>query len=481
MADTFPVKSDASLNKLLFSSPMQFGGTFENQIFYIHHAFPGSENPGLRGQQKIRNSATRYYYVLLFQAEPLTPIGKISIVNDYTYFAQEIIASLSVFFGKQFDNHGLIERAGMFEVPDMSRARPLRDIELAPFNEKFRSNAGVDLNFTKSQPILKLFEINSGIDERLKDLFRLGARLYLRSLKTFHDDIESAYLDLVVCGEIISGYFDDYNDEQKYDEALRNTFARLDAAGIELEHISRIKSRVYSVKRRFNLGIQRLLNESFFQKLEALYPHDAISKEKISALIQTTYDIRSDHTHNGTHIGYVGPNFGSELSTRQNYKDGKIAYGNRCLSYLGLERLIRFCLLSLLHRGGLPIHPDLTPDAESIGFHAGAQPGPQTPRGKRGTAGPSAKAVKPVAQDEHDRAVDVLNTHVQSRSGNPCTAQADASRTRWKGDSLLLFDGQGRFIARLRDGLEVTYCYLLEGEQKSQQQTNQPTDQPQPP
>jgi hypothetical protein len=358
---TFERHRDDSLNKVLFSSPMHFAGLFDTENFLVTHAFPGTENSALWNQQQARNSASRYYYIMMFRAEPYEEFEKTRLVKDYSYLAKSIIAVMSVYFGKQFDFHGIIEHAGMFNVPTMYNAIPITDVNLGAFDNHPRTNVSIDLNFTKCRPIFSIFQDTRPIDEHLFRVFVAAARLYLRALQSYHQDIENAYLDLVVCGEMISGSIKKYTEAELYDKELSDITGAMASSGLSEKHISIIKNRIHQVKKTFKAGIKRLLNDSFFEKSDAPYPHYSLKSEQLDQALSATYDLRSDHTHNGIYFApYARPLERSDLCM-SSLSDKKLdnKYCHKALSFSGLERMIRFCLLRMLQNGGLELHEDL--------------------------------------------------------------------------------------------------------------------------
>lgn len=392
---TFERHRDDSLNKVLFSSPMHFAGLFDTESFLVTHAFPGTGNTVLLNQQQVRNSASRYYYIMMFRAEPDEELGRTRMVKDYSHFAKSIIAVMSVYFGKQFDFHGIIEHAGMFNIPIMYNAIPITDMELGAFDDHPRTSISIDLNFTKCAPIFSLFQDTTPIDIHLFKVFVAAARLYLRALQSYHQDIENAYIDLVVCGEMISGYFKDYTKEELYDKELNDITDAMASSGLSEKHISIIKRRIYQVKKTFKAGIKRLLNNSFFEKSDAPYPHSSLKSEQLDQSLSATYDLRSDHTHNGIYFApYARPFDRSDLcmsSLSDKKRDNK--YCHKALSFSGLERMIRFCLLRMLQNGGLELHEDLKTSQPEKTIELASQPreehgepacGPGEPVGQTG-------------------------------------------------------------------------------------------------
>src|SRR5262249_42718028 len=138
---------------------------------------------------------------------------------DHTYAINHFLVCLAVYFGKQFDNHGLIESHGHVQVPNMNNIEPTAWPKLGPYTDAPRADLGIALNFTQIEPILRVFSPNAS--PALVDTFFTAGRLYSRALRSCHSDPEGAYVDLVMCGEILSQFrkFDD--EEALYDQQLK--------------------------------------------------------------------------------------------------------------------------------------------------------------------------------------------------------------------------------------------------------------------
>lgn len=371
MANTILETIDRQLHKALFSSPVFIPGQWNDEQICITHAFAGARYSSIRKLQEVKGPASRRYYIFAFKA-PSEEVMEISEedkkrggierrhIPDYSGFVETIISSLSALFGKQMDFHGLIESSGLFYQPMLDNADYISDVEMGPYNDSARADLEIIPNWTNIAPIAALY---CSDDLRLRNTFSAAARLYRRALASYHHDPENSYIDLVVVLEIIAEYYTDKNsttipDVEIYDSQLIKLFASLPDSDVRL-----LKKRLYQVWRKFSYTIKSLVSDVFFSKTEqGSASWQSITRENFSTLIRSVYELRSLHMHTGMPFGHIviaQSDFNSELSCAY-IEDEEIR--RKCsgvLTFKGLERVARFCLLRLLHLNGIYVHPDL--------------------------------------------------------------------------------------------------------------------------
>ncbi len=113
------LRPEKDINKCLISSPVQMIDEYEGSEILITHAFPSMNDSTLRITQRKENPFSRYYYICVFRTEPPEPNPGV-ILDDYNHIGNFISIVLSVFYGKRFDNHGIIESHGRFSMPALS-------------------------------------------------------------------------------------------------------------------------------------------------------------------------------------------------------------------------------------------------------------------------------------------------------------------------------------------------------------------------
>jgi len=125
-----------------------------------------------------------------------------------------------------------------------------------------------------------------------------------------------------------------------------------------------IRSRLYQVRKKYKLTVRRLLNDNFFIKTQAKESFAALRKEDIEASLLASYDLRSRYIHTGERFGGKIRDWGHLVAERivgepvvddKDYK--KILM--KAPTFLGLERIMRYCLLCFIHTELCPIDPQL--------------------------------------------------------------------------------------------------------------------------
>ena len=277
---------------------------------------------------------------------------------NYHWAGDFFAVCLSVFFGKRFDHHGLVETQGMFCVPSYDSIREIGVYNLAPYNSKPRPDLEIPLNLTQLSTISPLLHLET--KQSAMDTFFTAGNFYLRSLRIVEEQPEVAYLDLVTAGEILSNYFT-FSDEQLYGGDL---LTLLDEIRNQLsdgeKKASKIKSRLYQVRRRFKLTLLDLLNATFFTTTEATEAFGALTSDSIESTIVAAYDLRSRYIHTGERFGTwihslehlgVEKQIGIPVVDDKEYK--KILV--KAPTFIGLERIMRYCLLAFIHKELCPV------------------------------------------------------------------------------------------------------------------------------
>ncbi|MDC0745333.1 HEPN domain-containing protein [Polyangium mundeleinium] len=368
MTNPVVAKLSASLprdiHKGMICTPARFLGQYEDEQFLIAHAWP-TDYVGMNIRFGQKSAASKHYYIVAFKApaEESFAGGRRTAIPDYTPLLGEIVDLLAVFFGKQFNSCGMIESSGLYHIPHLSMSLT-GYYDHYPYNDLPRPDLEIDLNLSRCGGILGLLT-DAAPSSRLSTLAGTAAKFYARALRTYEHDHGAAFVDLMMAGEIISKYQELPQDEI-YDDQLKKLFARLHQAGIGESDVRAIKGRLYQVKRHFVRNLLGLLSPKFFDKTECsgLTPieHVRLRADDIEKRLRSAYDLRSRYVHEGIPLDYwMRPEGRDELrwgSPITGNKELDKIVGNAPTFY-GMERIIRFCLLRLLHKHVMPLHPDL--------------------------------------------------------------------------------------------------------------------------
>lgn len=355
------LRPEQDIHKCLISSPARFIAEYDKPELLITHAFPSTNDTVLRVTQREGNPYSRYYYVCVFRIEPPEPQPGV-VVPDYSHIGNLISIALSVFYGKRFDNHGVIESHGRFSMPLLNNIDlPMQHYYFGSNHHHPRKDLSIELDLRNCEPIIN-FLIKKPNDQ-LKQTFFTAGKFYLSSLQSLDFDMERAFLDLVTCGEILSNYFE-YSEDEIYPSNLKEMFERLDNNGVSQQDINLIKSRLYQIKAKFSLTLMKLLNANFFNNTESLDDSTKLTIQNIETCIKAVYDLRSKYVHTGIKFGHwlvPQPAFMNEIKLGIPVVDDKDLKKilSKVPTYIGIERVIRFALLRLLHTHGIYIHPEL--------------------------------------------------------------------------------------------------------------------------
>ncbi|WP_041739921.1 HEPN domain-containing protein [Calothrix sp. PCC 6303] len=318
----------------------------------------------LRVTQREENPFSRYYYVCVFRIDP-PKLCEGVVVPDHSHVGNLISIALSIFYGKRFDNHGVIESHGRFSMPLLNEVAPaMQYYYFGSNNHQPRKNLGIELDLRNCKSIINF--LTKKPNDQLKQTFFTAGKFYLSSLQSVDTDMERAFLDLVTCGEILSNYFQ-YSEDEIYDSRLKEMFERLAKIDANPKDIDLIRSRLYQVKARFNLTFKKLLNRNFFDRTESLDESTKLTSENIETCIKAVYDLRSRYVHTGIDFGHwLVPHraFMNEIRLGIPVVDDKELRKilSRVPTYIGLERAVRFALLRLLHINSVYIHAELDND-----------------------------------------------------------------------------------------------------------------------
>jgi hypothetical protein len=350
---------DERLHCFLISSTSRFVGVFDTPEIQVHHAWQFDRVKGSIGIEPGPYSRNFYTVSFLIDDSPKKTI----VIPQYDYIARDITSLLSVLFGKRFDFHGEIATRGRFHVPDLSAIQPTRYFDGASNNHRPRSDIAIPLNlseFSRVEPVM----IVSGLDDRFRAILLAAAGFYARALRTLDANPESAYLDLVTSGELVSNFFA-YPPDELLATETKEMLSRIEAEIEGGDKIVRsIRGSLRQIKRAFTLTLTRLLTERFFETETGLSPHDRLQRADVHQRIRAAYDLRSQYLHTGAHFG--------TWITPRGTPDGEVQFADPVIedkalkraikfapTFTGLERMTRYALLRFAQLNGVTVDAGL--------------------------------------------------------------------------------------------------------------------------
>ncbi len=268
----------------------------------------------------------------------------------------------AVWYGKQFNCHGLVAWGGIAELPDFRPMLLSGVAELDAYNPIPRPDLGIELNLEQLRQVLGLLYCRKL--EAKVDAFWSAARFYASALRSYGTDAEIAYFHFVVALEIIASQIDVPRDDL-YDEQTRQD---LDDIGQHVSHeaASRVEKRLFQVRRKIVYTVKHLLNNNFFDGSRAEGGF-RLTADQVEFRVKAVYDLRSKYAHGGalfapwfTHSD-GGPT--AEVNVGRPVLPGRQQEFEKVLAeiptFTGLERIVRFTILSFAHNYIQPIHDRL--------------------------------------------------------------------------------------------------------------------------
>lgn len=348
------LKPDKCVQKALLSTRSRLVGEYDHpdepDLLVTHAWLRGPEMARMLGNSAFSQS----FYVASFRTEPIPRDHPTIVLPDYSYLGEFLAVHLSILYGKHFQSHGLLESSGFFRVPERLDLGPTSLFSLPAFNHEPRKCVPTPLNLCEISRIRRVLDSSSTESDAGKILFTAG-RFYSRALTEMGQLPELAYLDLITCGEIISNEHD-VPEERLYDEDLKELLDKIEQDSGSLV-ASKVRSRLYQVRRRFATALSDLLDDYFFSRHESNEPFAALKKHDIDDALKAAYDLRSRYVHTGVQFGsWVRPHtryaeeimMGTPVLDDNELKKILVKAPNLC----GLERIMRYALLKIASKAG---------------------------------------------------------------------------------------------------------------------------------
>jgi len=360
------LRPQETIQKALISTTSRFVGEYENQGVLLAHAWPDFYDRSAIVRWS-KGPASRSALVFAFETAAVDKKPG-SVMPEYSPMGELICSYLAVLFGKRFDSHGLIEGSGLFHVPDLTQFADLSDHHLPQNSHAPRIDFAVPLNLTEVYRIERIL-FDSSIDRKFLRTFQGASKFYLQAIQIAEHDAEVAYLHLITAGEILS-HFHEYDKKQLLDDQTNEILARIQKSLPDGTKIANyISDRLLYVKRRFVETIVQLVDQEFFQRSEASQPFAGFKADSFRASVSAAYDLRSRYVHTGIPFGkWVSLKLGGMnnevpvgFPVVEDKELGKILA--KAPTYIGLERVIRYCLLQFAKVNGAYFDPAVGPGA----------------------------------------------------------------------------------------------------------------------
>ena len=271
------------------------------------------------------------------------------MIPNYEGVGERICALLSLLYGKRFDSHGVVQSHGEFMLPHLDQFNSVCISELPQNNHIPRSDIAVPLDLRQ---IAKLAPILTGqvSDPAKVTALISAAKFYQQALQNGESDAEVAYLHLITAGEILANTHRPGSAED-LDESITVILDDIRRSLPDGERVAQIlANRLRQIKRRFRLTVEELVDEHFFGAAKDGHDWTKFKKTDFSKRVAAAYDIRSRYVHTGDSFGgWIAPRRNDLAEVRHGKPVINDAEFSKVLqlapTYIGLERVIRYCLI----------------------------------------------------------------------------------------------------------------------------------------
>lgn len=351
------LKLNKDVQRFLISSTSKLTGYYEDDSLLISKAYQ-ADNSSARESE---NHFSRSYYIISFHTPNMLDEKDIIIPDISSEF---FLVALSVLYGKRFDEHGAIEKFGYHQVPVLPVESPINEYKIGFNNHQKRANLAIDLDLKYFEKISPLFN-PSIVDEKVKSIFLAAGSFYLHSIQRYETHPDSAYLDLITCGEILSNFYN-YEEKELYDLDLLNIFQKISLLPDGEKDLKNLKKRFAQISKKFKLTLLDLLTEDFYMNNEVNDPHNynfkdtILTYEKRKKNITNAYNLRSKYVHTGRSFSKIlnmldWEHMPDNITLPQIVNPSKeqkefLNSIKNAPTYKGLERMLRFCLLKFLEK-----------------------------------------------------------------------------------------------------------------------------------
>ncbi|MFC1743112.1 hypothetical protein ACFL35_03885 [Candidatus Riflebacteria bacterium] len=347
--DTNEGEKKYSVHKFLISSPVNFTGRLTLDFLDITQSFFNFSDENLKFTSFSDSPFNRSYLLCSLKIEEEIVKNHGHVLTNPIFLAEFLCSSLAVFFGKKFSFHGFIESHGISYVPYGMEALAFKTFKYPFMNRAPRVDFQIPLALQEAEVFIYYLFMNL-FKSCCVQSFQKAASFYLSALKEIESEPAKAYLSLITSGEILSGYFD-YKDEDLFheDDPIKNILRSLADNKWPAKEINCIRERLYQVRQKFWLTINKLLPENFFDISECQNEPGQFNKADFKKRIKSAYDLRSQYVHTGFDFGntvYCLPGWLNEIH-----------FCSNAPTFLGLERVIRVILLNFIHTEGIQLLP----------------------------------------------------------------------------------------------------------------------------
>lgn len=353
-----------NFHRILISTTSRILGRYCGDGLIIAQAWSSSTDRE-RNEREKEGASSRSAYVIAFEAPIRARPGGLQLFTDYSAIGGRLCSYLSVLYGKRFDDHGVVEGDGMFYLPNLSQFRELCNSALPQNDHSARVDFDIPLNLVEFVRLDAVQIPEDAVRGKAIATFDAACKFYRLALQNVESDAEVAYLHLITVGEILSQFYG-YKKKELLDARTLEILRLMEEELPDGKKAARfVAGRLQQVKKRFVQTVLRLVDKSFFNRTESVQEWGALKADRFEDTIAAAYDLRSHYVHSGVPFGgRVLPPTGRIRNELQvaNRLIGKNRGGAKTLeeapTYVGLERIMRYCILRFALENGLYRKPD---------------------------------------------------------------------------------------------------------------------------
>jgi len=350
-AKPLPPVCEEDIHRFLFSSSAHFVGGTVNPAFHLTVAFPSFQSSHRMAYGNP--SPTRLSFFSLSIRVPVEePEGNFQVIETYSWMPERVCVLLAAFFGKFIRTHGHIQKGYSIMVPDIVVPH-IPSFGTPPFNDKPRKPDGHELNLKEAKELVEGYLFADDQDTVLPKILS-ASTFYHLALENWSTNPIVAYISLVSSVEAILELAD-YCDSDLFDEQRLKDFSAISASIPDGDKVvSRFKSSLFSVNRKFVRFIETRLPEKFFEDRECAEMF-FLKPEDLRRALKAAYEIRSKYLHTGDKMGFthlIQPYENSEkvIGTPVLPDKDRVKLLARAPTLAGLERIVATLLRSEIGR-----------------------------------------------------------------------------------------------------------------------------------
>lgn len=274
------------------------------------------------------------------------------MIPNYEPLVKYFASAISLVFGKKVKLVGITSQGAMEYLPVFDEIYEFYNRD-APVNSSSpRVDFPVDLNIASFSIVDKFLSSILRMDnDKEIDNYGRYLNMYSQSLSVFESMPDVSFLSLICCSELFNHISKGEGDKErkKLIDGAQSILDNMREKGCERRHIDRVAEKFSPTSKALNEKIVSYLDSQFFERSESLDQDKRLTSENAPEAIKRAYGLRSKYVHSGSEsgLGTMSSVSGGVVEVWGDLnRSGKIDKNlSKSLSLVGLERVVRFCML----------------------------------------------------------------------------------------------------------------------------------------